>query len=159
MMKPRIFLAAFASLAVILATVPVHATTAEQELRQLLDWFLANAGKVEAHERFWGEELVYTSSNGTRTDRQSILDGMRATASGSDTAGDEGPAYSAADVDVRLYGDMAIVAFRLVATPAGAASAASEYFNTGTFNRRNGEWRAVAWQATRIPGADVESGD
>jgi hypothetical protein len=26
-----------------------------------------------------------------------------------------------------------------------------EYFNTGTFRKRDGEWRAVAWQATRIP--------
>jgi hypothetical protein len=25
------------------------------------------------------------------------------------------------------------------------------YYNTGTFLRRDGEWRVVAWQATRIP--------
>ena len=28
------------------------------------------------------------------------------------------------------------------------------YFNTGTFLRRDGLWQVVAWQATRIPDAD-----
>jgi hypothetical protein len=25
------------------------------------------------------------------------------------------------------------------------------YWNTGTFVKRDGEWRVVAWQATKIP--------
>jgi hypothetical protein len=26
-----------------------------------------------------------------------------------------------------------------------------EFLNTGTFLKRDGEWRAIAWQATRVP--------
>jgi hypothetical protein len=29
-----------------------------------------------------------------------------------------------------------------------------QYFNTGTFLKRDGEWRALAWQATVIPAVD-----
>ena len=55
---------------------------------------------------------------------------------------------------MRQYGDVAVVAFRLVAESRDAADdalVATRYFNTGTFLRRHGEWRAVAWQATKIP--------
>ena len=64
---------------------------------------------------------------------------------------DEPPvAYSAEDVRIQQYGDTAIVAFRLVGKTASAGKPTILYFlNTGTFVRRNGEWRAVAWQATR----------
>jgi hypothetical protein len=62
--------------------------------------------------------------------------------------------YTAEDVDIRLYGKAAVVAFRLVGTGQGGDADRSEYLNTGTFVKRNGEWRAVAWQATRIPASD-----
>ena len=35
--------------------------------------------------------------------------------------------------------------------PARQTRSTENYLNTGTFLRRNGEWRAVAWQATREP--------
>jgi hypothetical protein len=38
-----------------------------------------------------------------------------------------------------------------VGTTQEAPPVVSQYFNTGTFLKREGEWRAVAWQATRIP--------
>ena len=50
---------------------------------------------------------------------------------------------------VQLYGDTAVVAFRLLGQAASAD--ATEYLNTGTFVRRDDGWRAVAWQATRVP--------
>ena len=61
--------------------------------------------------------------------------------------------YSSEDVDIRIYGDTAVIAFRLVGTPADTSLATEPdyYLNTGTFLRRDGEWRAVAWQATAIP--------
>lgn len=120
-------------------------------LSTLLDQFLAGASQndIAAHERFWGDDLVYTSSNGARFGKSEILAGIRA-------AVPEQPAapqtvYSAEDVDIRIYGDTAVVVFRLVGVLEGSVL---QYFNTGTFVRRDGEWRAVAWQATRIPASD-----
>ncbi len=122
----------------------------QQALRDLLDNFLANAGDSAAHERFWGDDLVYTSSTGARFGKADILAGMEDEPA--EGTADSGPVYSAADVDVRLYDDMAIVAFRLVATAADGTLL--NYFNTGTFAHRDGRWVAVAWQATRIPRAE-----
>ncbi len=127
----------------------------EEDLHRLLDEFLANADRVEMHEAFWADELVYTSSDGTRTNKQAIVASMQ----GEATAGaPAAPVYSAADVDIRVYGEMAVVAFRLVAR-GPAANELSEYFNTGTFRRQDGVWRAVAWQATRLPATTQDSGD
>jgi hypothetical protein len=61
--------------------------------------------------------------------------------------------YSGEEVDIRLYGDTAIVAFKLVGTPTDKSADADVlyYFNTGTFVKREGVWQVVAWQATKIP--------
>ena len=119
-------------------------------LLALLDRFLAAADDPAMHDRFWDEALVYTSSSGARFGKADILDGMR----GSVPAGEPAVRYRAEDTQVMEFGDTAIVAFRLVGETAGTGASAgeiTEYFNTGTFRRRDGEWRAVAWQATRIP--------
>jgi kynurenine formamidase/ketosteroid isomerase-like protein len=119
-------------------------------LQELLNTFLAGASvsDIAAHERFWADDLVYTSSNGTRRGKPEILESLSAA---DPAAGDEAAiAYSAEDVSIRLYGDTAVVAFRLLGRTEGQPQAA-EFFNTGTFRKRDGEWQAVAWQATRIP--------
>ncbi|MDJ0940944.1 MAG: nuclear transport factor 2 family protein [Woeseiaceae bacterium] len=145
-----------AALAVCLALVFAIPATADDrdDLKKRLDEFLygASRGDADVHESFWAEELVYTSSSGTRTDKSSIVEGMRA-APPSDP---DNPAvvYTAEDVDIRVYDDMAVVAFRLVGTAQDESGVANEYFNTGTFQKREGRWKAVAWQATRIPAAD-----
>lgn len=59
---------------------------------------------------------------------------------------------SADAVRIQQYGDTAIVAFRLVATRAKPPQTMN-YFNTGTFLKRDALWQVVAWQATRIPDA------
>ena len=149
-------LPAHAGLLFCLVLASSAATAADEEdLHRLLDEFLANADRVEMHESFWADELVYTSSDGTRTNKQAIVASMQGVASAD---APPGPVYSAADVDIRVYGDTAVVAFRLVAR-GPAADELSEYFNTGTFRRQDGVWRAVAWQATRIPAATQDSGD
>lgn len=128
------------------------------ELSALLDAFLVGAteGSETAHDRFWADDLVYTSSNGTRTTKQAILDQVRAASAepASDNASTAPSViYSAKDVDIRQYGDTAIIAFRLVGAPADPDSETLQYFNTGTFLKRDGRWQAVAWQATVIPKA------
>jgi hypothetical protein len=120
-------------------------------LRALLDDFLANADVDSAHERFWAEDLVYTSSTGTRRGKAEIMAGF---AGAPDPSADLEPAptYSAADVDIRVYGTTAVVAFRLVIEPPEDVDGpVRSNFNTGTFLKRDGEWRVVAWQSTVIP--------
>jgi ketosteroid isomerase-like protein len=118
------------------------------ELKRLLAWFLDGASRndVAVHERFWAEELVYTRSAGVRTNKAEILADVR---KGADPV--EPPtAYSAEDVSVQQYGDIAVVAFRLVGKVGGDNPETLNFLNTGTFLKRNGEWRAIAWQATRM---------
>jgi hypothetical protein len=68
------------------------------------------------------------------------------------TATDGKTSYSAEDITAHEYGEMVVVAFRLVGQAASSdgKTVTSFYRNTGTFLRRNGKWQAVAWQATKI---------
>lgn len=124
-----------------------------QRLEERLHAFLAGvtAGDASVHEWFWADDLVYTSSAGERIGKSNILASTSASAEEVTTLM---PAYRAEAVDVRVYGDAAVVAFRLVSEMPATESGdrvVEEYFNTGTFLRRDGDWSAVAWQATRIP--------
>ncbi|MDJ0749503.1 MAG: nuclear transport factor 2 family protein [Woeseiaceae bacterium] len=127
-----------------LTTAAAAAVEDEEILVAMLHDFLANSATSAAHETFWADDLVYTSSSGQRFGKADILQGFE--------SDDETTAvvYSGEDVDVRVYDDMAVVAFKLVGTPSDG-SEVLHYYNTGTFVKRNGEWKAVAWQATKIP--------
>ena len=151
-MKNRIAVAAVFVLCAV--TQPAMAATEEERLGSLLDEFLAGASvnDIAAHERFWAEELVYTSSGGLRFGKAEILEGM--SGEQEPDGAEHGLTYSAEDVSIRLYDHMAVVAFRLVGTPEAESETVMQYFNTGTFVKRKGQWRAVAWQATRIPEPD-----
>lgn len=129
---------------------PALAGDAEDLTRMLHD-FLAGVTEAETHDRFWAEDLIYTSSNGSRTTKANIMQGFDER---DDTVPDApGPVFSAEDIQIRVYDDMAIVAFRLVGTPPENADELGQqnYFNTGTFLKRDGRWQVVAWQATIIP--------
>ncbi len=122
------------------------------DLTDMLNRFLASSNTEVAHASFWADDLVYTSSAGLRFGKADILSDFE---NGEASTGPPDTAYSAAEVDIRVYGDTAIVAFKLVGTPTtnAATNATEYYFNTGTFLRRDGMWRVVAWQATKIPPA------
>jgi len=125
------------------------------DLTAMLHEFLAGAsvGDAAAHDKFWSEDLIYTSSSGTRTNKAEIMEGMRQADDAGDSD-DSGPSviYSAEEVQVDIYGSTGVVAFKLVGTAQDeSAGDVSYYFNTGTFLKRDGVWRVVAWQATRIP--------
>jgi len=117
------------------------ASSDEATLRRLLDEFLAGASRNDAavHGRFWADDLVYTSSAGKRMGKADILRDVNDPS----TANEPPVTYTAQDVQVRLYGKTAVVAFRLVTEE-------QQYFNTGTFVKRDRRWQAVAWQATKI---------
>lgn len=125
---------------------------AEEELTQLLRDFLegASINDHEMHDRFWAEDLIYTSSSGVRRDKEQTMEGVR---SSPEMTLEEAPTvYSAEEVRIQQYGDMAVVAFKLVATSESKeGSEVSEYLNSGTFVKRDGQWKAVNWQATSLP--------
>jgi ketosteroid isomerase-like protein len=120
-------------------------------LENLLDEFLQGASEndAEMHDRFWAEDLIYTSSNGERVSKEIILEGL---ADNSQNMNQQTPEYHAEEAQIQLFDDIAVVAFKLVAIsqlPSGEERL--EFYNTGTFQKRDGQWKAVAWQATRIP--------
>ena len=147
----RLLLCAIA-LALAISPAAAQAAPDAAELTKLLHDFLAGASRNDAamHDRFWADDLIYTSALGARRGKAELMKNVRS---------DEPPkpedgttVYTAEDIRVQQYGDTAIVAFRLVATTDKAgAKEVSNYFNTGTFLKRGGKWQAVGWQATKIP--------
>jgi hypothetical protein len=135
----------------ILLTLPAQADE-QQVLRQLLDQFLQGASHdVQQHDRFWAEDLIYTSSTGQRFGKAKIMTGMQAEAE-KKSATPPSTRYWAEDVEIKLYGTTAIVAFKLMGEmQEDGEPVLHQYLNTGTFLKRNNQWRAVAWQATKIP--------
>ena len=124
---------------------------AAEELTQLLKEFLEGASRndVAAHDRFWADDLIYTRSSGVRMGKAAILENAR---SGPTAIAAEPTEYFAEDIRIQQYGDTAVVAFRLVGRTGSDPQPVVEHFlNTGTFVKRNGEWRVVAWQSTRVP--------
>jgi len=123
-----------------------------EDLTAMLRDFLANSDTAAAHERFWADDLVYSSSAGLRFGKADIMSGFDS-ASDEETGAPPAVVYSGEEVDVRLYGDTAIVAFKLVGRPTDEGSGIDVmfYYNTGTFLKRAGVWKVVAWQATKIP--------
>jgi len=137
-----------------LTVLPLSAQQAPDAtgLTNLLEEFLAGASEnnIEIHDRFWADDLIYTSSSGIRMTKKDIMDGLKN--SPSPDQQEPSPVYSAEDIQIQQYGTTAVVAFRLVAvTVNGEKEELSEYLNSGTFLNRDGRWQAVNWQATKIP--------
>lgn len=120
-------------------------------LTKLLRDFLAGASRNDAamHDRFWADDLVYTGSIGRRLGKAQLMQELRAESA---SPAPEETVYNAEDIRIQQYGDTAIVAFRLVAhTTKNGQTETANYLNTGTFLKRDGQWKAVAWQATKMP--------
>jgi len=132
------------------AAAPPQPTTAQQ-LTTLLNQFLEGAGRGDraVFVKFFADDVIYTRGTGIVVTKTQILENI-------DTRAAEGNStYSAEDITVHEYGDTAVVAFRLEGRTEHADKTveAAHFRNTGTFLRRNGQWQAIAWQATKI--ADV----
>ncbi|MDT8410407.1 MAG: nuclear transport factor 2 family protein [Wenzhouxiangellaceae bacterium] len=150
--KPSGLSILFAFLLTLLAAGIAPSALADEDpaakLHDLLDAFLAGASvnDVEMHDRFWAEDLIYTSSSGERFGKAAIMQGLEQ-APEDDS---EAPVYSSEDVRIRVFDEIAVVTFRLVATEL-ADDTRAEYFNTGVFRNLDGLWQAFTWQATKIP--------
>lgn len=140
----------FVALCILLvSTLTAIAQSEEEDKKQLtglLHNFLEGASKNDkaTHENFWAEDLIYTSSAGLRFGKDKIMSNFDQ----QDDANDDAVAtvYTAEDIIIQLYGDMAVVAFKMK----GESPSATSYFlNSGTFLKRNGQWKVVNWQATK----------
>jgi hypothetical protein len=121
-------------------------------LTQLLKEFLDGASRNDptVHDRFWAPDLIYTRSAGVRVGKADIMRDLRSAPPRK--PGDPATTYSAEDIRIQQYGDMAVVAFRLVGTTERSGQTeVTNYLNTGTFLKRNGTWQVVSWQSTRVP--------
>ena len=151
-MKIVFRLASLACLTILLG-LPAEASDKEDLAAMLAD-FLASSDQRASHEKFWADDLIYTSSAGLRFGKPDILAGFDSASAEDEPADTEPPTtYSGEEVDIRISGDTAIVAFKLVGTPTDKTAPGDVlyYFNTGTFLKRDGTWKAIAWQATKIP--------
>ena len=149
------------TLMIVLMLTPVvsarAAAPAAEELTRLLKEFLDGASRndVKVHERFWADDLIYTRSAGVRMGKAEILENARsgptATAEDADHLHRRGHPYPA----VRRHRRRRLPPRRHDRQRRQGRSS-REYLNTGTFVKRNGEWRAAAWQATRMPEAEPQ---
>ena len=141
------FLLLFLLIAPVFAQAP-----AEGQLKKLLHDFLAVAGHRPASladrkmfDRFFADELIYTRATGAVITKNDVLQSLdEPQPPGTPTA-----TFSAEDVTIKQYGNVAIVAFKLVQHLSDGNT--GYYRNTGTFLRRHGKWQAIAWQATPLP--------
>lgn len=141
------------SIVLLMLVSGLHAQTAPDaaDLTALLKEFLAGASRNDAavHDRFWAEDLIYTSASGQRRSKADIMRGLRSAPARK--ADDAATTYSAEDIRIQQYGTTAIVAFRLVGTTKKEGKTeVANYLNTGTFLKREGKWQVVAWQATKM---------
>jgi len=158
----RIFPLLFAPIGLLAAIVayageanPPDAEHTRSEIAAMLTTFLTPAVNSSAagHERFWADDLVYTSSAGKVMSKADIMKSFAdEPKSESGKQPEPGPVFTAEDVLVRAYGSMAALTFRLVENdPDGKVS----YFrNSGTFLWRHGRWQAITWQASRVATQD-----
>ena len=126
--------------------------TSEQLQAKLRD-FLIGAGKNDpaAHDAFWADDLVYTSAKGVVKTKAEIMQSVREEAAKPPDPNEPKASYDAEDVVVHDFGDFAVVNFRLVAHTDDHGKQETSYFrNTGTFAKRGGDWKVVAWQATKV---------
>lgn len=121
---------------------------AQAEVSAALKEFLAHVDDPAAHERWWADDLVYTGSSGVVKTKPEIVKSVREEAVKPKNPSEPDATFTAEDVKVSQYGDMAILTFRLVSHEGEKV----QYFrNTGVLQKQDGTWKVLAWQATKAP--------
>ena len=113
----------------------------EHTLRQLNEEYIraSLAGDVEWYRMHLADEFVCIESDGAVLDKAAFL---RMTAKGSDLAD-----YRLDEVDVRFYGDVALVRATGSWTAKSGTPGLSRYVDV--YAKSDGEWKAVSAQITR----------
>lgn len=128
-------------------------------IRELLADFLTHNSDPARHEKFWADDLVYTSAMGVVRAKPDIMKSVREAAqrpfapnSPPSTGAVAAPVYTAEDITIRPYDGFAALTFRLVArNPDGTIDT---YRNSGTLIFRDHRWQVITWQATKVPAAE-----
>jgi ketosteroid isomerase-like protein len=129
----------------------------QEQVEAMLRNFLAGVDTPAAHDRFWSDRLIYTGASGTVKTKQDIMKSVNEGSHSPKDPNEPKTTFDAQDIKVKDYGDFAIVNFQLVAhSEKDGKTETANYRNTGTLHQENGEWKVVAWQATKIepPKAD-----
>lgn len=126
----------------------VDPAPAQAELLATVRDFLKNvpANQRSTFDRFFGDEVIYTRATGQVVTKKDIL---------ADTGNPAVPranaTFEAQEFNVHQYRDLAIVNFKLVMQATDNDKPVTRTFrNTAAFMKRNGQWQAIAWQATPI---------
>ena len=119
----------------------------KKELTDLVNEFLEKVDSKDMHNRFWADDLIYTSSSGARFGKEQIMSGFKDESTSDDSTDNSSKmTYSAEDIQIQIYDKTAVVAFELVGK---TGETTLNYLNSGTFVKRNGIWVVVNWQATK----------
>lgn len=113
----------------------------EEQIENLVHEFLEKVAEENMHNRFWNDKLVYTSSSGSRFGKNQIMSGFKNNA---DETNKPSP-YSAENIDIRVFGNIAVLNFTLVNDVEGSKT---YYLNSGVFKKTKGQWSVINWQAT-----------
>ncbi|WP_194756691.1 nuclear transport factor 2 family protein [Aliidiomarina indica] len=120
----------------------------EDEIFVAVDRFLygASVGDASIHDEFWAEELIYTSSNGTRFGKAELMAGME----GREPTPDEDVTvwYHSDYPHVNYVDGVGILNFVLVARNKETGDE-ERFLNSGVFVFRDMRWQAINWHATR----------
>jgi ketosteroid isomerase-like protein len=113
----------------------------EQQLRLLNQQYVAAslAGDVDWYRAHLADDFVCIDSDGSVLDKDAFL---RLTAQGSDLA-----EYRLDEVDLRIYGDVALVRANGSWKTKAGVSGLSRYIDV--YVRTGGQWKAVSAQITR----------
>jgi ketosteroid isomerase-like protein len=135
------------STCLLFALPSISQSSTTDELTRMLHNFLEGASNNdrETHNNFWAEDLIYSSSNGTRFGKAEIMAGFE---NETETTNTPKTIFTAEEIQINIYDDMAVVAFKMKGT---TGEAVQYYYNSGTFLKRNEKWQVVNWQATRVP--------
>jgi len=131
---------------------PTATADPRAEITALLTEFLANNSDPAQHDRFWADDLVYTSAKAEVFGKAHIMEQVTAAKPGSGKTPAADATYSADAIVVRPYGTTAALTFRLIAREPGGKTTC--YRNSGTLLFRNGRWQVVTWQATKEPASE-----
>lgn len=128
----------------------ISMTVVLEALRDFLE--AAASGDQKVFDSFFADDVIYTGSSGSKMDKAAVMKSI-----GAHLANGSKVAYRADDITVHPYDNTVIVNFRMAVDDDDQGKHETLYFrNTGTFLRRNGRWQAVAWQATRVPPAEMK---